>query len=360
MNCLYCTAQASPPSPSFSCQFPDARFAKVSSSSISDQWAQRLYLSKQLIDLTMSDNEDSLTINLTLTAVPSSPRVSVVISLSDSPSDFRRKAAEATKIPLETLRLIFRGRLIADQSETNAVNEFKLEEGCVVHCMGKPIASVPPVAPAAAAATTTAPAGSIVTMTSVGPSPAASVGDTLQTALTNLRSSNSSEVFLTAVSTLDKVLSNIVAHPMEQKYQRVKKDNAAFHRRLGGLRGGHDAMLAVGFTVISTDGDEFYVIHPSPEAWPRLVSSKEVIAHALRDAQVATMTSAPPAVAASMPSVMGMPGMGSVMPGMMGAGMPPGGLTPEMQAAAAQMMSDPNALRNMLQVRFFVSIDAAT
>jgi hypothetical protein len=305
----------------------------------------------------MTDNEDSLTINLTLTAVPNSPRVSVVISLSDSPSDLRRKAAEATKIPLETLRLIFRGRLIGDQSETNAADEFKLEEGCVVHCMGKPIVSAAPVAAAAAA---TAPAGPTVTMTSAGPSPAASGGDPLQTALTNLRSSNSPEAFLTAVSTLDKILSNITAHPMEQKYQKVKKDNAAFQRRLGGLRGGHDAMLAVGFTVISTDGDEFYVIHPSPEAWPRLVSSKEVIAHAVRDAQVATMASAPPAVAAAMPSMMGMPGMGAGMPGMMGAGMPPGGLTPEMQAAAAQIMSDPNALRNMLQVRFVPTDTAAT
>jgi len=286
----------------------------------------------------VAENADSLMVNLTLTAVPNSARVSLSVLKSDSPSDLRRKTAEATKIPLDTLRLIFRGRLIGDQLETNVVDEFKLEEGCVIHCMGKPTESAPH------AAATTSPAGPTVTMTSsTFLPPAAGGGDPLQTALTTLRSSNSAAVFAAAVSTLDKVLANITSHPLEEKYRKLKRENAAFQRRLGGLRGGHDAMLAVGFTVVSTDGDESYVIQPSPEAWPKLVSAQAVISQAVRDSQSAAGVSAPPVSTARSP-MMGMPGMGSGIPGM-----PPGGLTPEMHAAAAQMMSDPHALQGMLQ-----------
>lgn len=280
----------------------------------------------------MTENADGLTVHLTLTAVPNSPRVPISISKTDSPSDLRRKTAEATKIPLETLRIIFRGRLIAEQSETNVVDEFKLEEGCVIHCMGKPVVGDSVMVASTAASADPSAMTRSGTPPGADPAPPALV-DPLETSLMTIRNSYSVDVFLAATSMLEKILQNIVSHPMEEKYRKVKRENGAFQRRLGGLRGGHDAMLAVGFTVTDTDGEASYVMQASPEAWPKLVTAIAFTSQWTRNNQAATVASAPSAVA-SMPF------------------MNPGNLTPAGIESAAQMLSDPQALQSILQVRF--------
>lgn len=55
---------------------------------------------------------------------------------------------------------------------------------------------------------------------------------------------------------------------MEEKYRKVKKNNAAFQRRLGGLSGGDAAMKAAGFVVendATDSGEEVYMMHASAE-----------------------------------------------------------------------------------------------
>ena len=42
---------------------------------------------------------------------------------------------------------------------------------------------------------------------------------------------------------------------MEEKYRTIKKSNPAFTKRLGGLPGGNDLMLASGFTIETRDAD---------------------------------------------------------------------------------------------------------
>ena len=307
----------------------------------------------------MTDS-DSLTVYLTMTAAPSSPRVPIVVTKTATPSQLRAQAAEATKIPPASIRLIFRGRLIAEDDSKQVIEEYKLEDESVLHCMGKPSTTAPETAAAPMATTTTA--GSSVSVLPTVPAAAAPpslVVDPLQAALTQLRSSNSSSVYLTAVTTLEKILTNIADHPMEEKYRKVKRQNAAFQRRLGGLSGGHAAMLAAGFVV---DEEDSYVVQASPDAWPKLMATKVAVEAAVREAKVAAGGGAPPAPAASgfgasMPGAgmpgMGMPGMGGGMPGM-GAGMP--NMTPEMERAMSSMMSDPNAIQSMLQVRVFHGI----
>jgi hypothetical protein len=141
---------------------------------------------------------------------------------------------------------------------------------------------------------------------------------------------------------------------MEEKYRSVKKQNAAFQRRLGGLPGGDAAMLAAGFVVEGQGADESYVLHASAEAWPKLVATKARVVAAVREAKSSTVGSVPPPAGGfgNMTGMgAGMPGMGAGgMPGM-GAGGMPGMGSPEMQNAMANMMSDPNALQSMLQVR---------
>lgn len=311
----------------------------------------------------MSGDDGTLTVNLTLTGAPSAPRIAIVIEKTATPSQLREKAAEATKIPLSSIKLIFRGRLIANDDSKEVVVEYKLENDCVLHCMGKPVESA-----TAAAATSNTPAAATSSTVAAGssvsflPQAAAAAptnttattfggGDSLQVALNSLRSSNSAADYLTAVTTLDKILSNCVEKPLEEKYRTVKRQNAAFQRRLGGIEGGHAAMLAAGFVVQGQGGDdEAYVLHASPEAWPKLVSTKAKVASAVLAAKSAAgATSAPPAVGAGFGGA-SMPPMGAGMPAGMGAGMPAGGVPPNMQNAMSNLMADPNALQAMMQV----------
>lgn len=303
-----------------------------------------------------------ITVNLTLSNVPNAARVPLLVAADESPASFREKASEATKIPLDSMRLIFRGRLVGKETDKKVIEEFKLEQDSVIHCMGKPVeAAVAPVP-----STTTTATGSSVTVTA-GTAPATTTTSaaltTLTSALVTLRTSNASAVYLTAVATLEKVLANIANNPMEEKYRKVKRGNAAFNKRLGGLPGGEACMIAVGFSIDTGDGDGgSYMMHPSPEAWPKLVQDRAELARAVQSATNATAVAPPmgmPPLAGGMPAMGGaglggMPGMGG-MPAM--GGMPQ--MTPQMQQAAAQMMQNPQQMQAMLQVRAFYAFTMA-
>ena len=86
-----------------------------------------------------------------------------------------------------------------------------MEEGCVVHVMGKPVANA---GVAAAASTVPTTAGASVTLPAVnnmniGVGASASP---LAAALTKLRTWNDGTTYCTALETADKLLGNIVSH----------------------------------------------------------------------------------------------------------------------------------------------------
>lgn len=56
---------------------------------------------------------------------------------------------------------------------------------------------------------------------------------------------------------------------MEEKYRSIKKSNQTFSKRLGSLQGGHDLLLASGFTIEIKDSVEYYTL-PSSETAVRL------------------------------------------------------------------------------------------
>lgn len=294
--------------------------------------------------------DDGVTVNLTVTANQAAPRIPLKVAKDTTGLKLRELVSEATTIPLSSLRLIYRGKLIGvKDDDKNAIEEFKLEDGSVLHCMGKPssenVASSSIASSAQAPSAATA-AGSSVTMQGQAQAPAvtaASSGNSIEASLRNLRSSNPPATYLTAITTLDKVLSNIVAHPMEEKYRRVKKANAAFSKRLGSVPGGAEAILACGFNSETQDGEEVFMMEANAGKWPELMKAKADVEKAVQEAKsAANQASAPP----QMPS--GMPNFGN-LPGMDGGGMT-GGMGADMQAAAARMMSDPNAMQSMLQV----------
>lgn len=296
-------------------------------------------------------------------------RVPLSIESSATPSELRRQAADATKIPLSQLRLIFRGKMIKDDDASKAVEAYKLEEDCVLHCMGKPVeaptsqvsstspaVSVPATSTSGVAAVPSVPAAVAPSAVAVAAAASATstTADPLQAALQTLRSYNSPQVYSTALSTFAKILSNIADHPMEEKYRRVKQGNAAFQKRLGGLRGGDDAMKAAGFVLEEQDGATVYQLKASAEAWPKLIASKTAVEAAAQEATRALNTATTPAAAAaSANNMFGNPGMPSAAVPPMG-GMPPNAAAamrdPRMRDAMQQLMGNPQALQNMLQV----------
>jgi hypothetical protein len=242
-------------------------------------------------------------------------------------------ASEATKIPLTNLKLIFRGRMIADKKDNQVVDEFKLEDECVVHVMGKavsqPAAAAAPPVPAVAGASVTMPVATI-------PAPNA----TLQSALTTLRL-NDALTYKTALSTASKLLNNIIQNPMEEKYRSIKKSNAAFNKRLGGVNGGEALLLSAGFVL----EEDVFVLRPSEEAWPKLVEAGDVVGKALREAEANSAPSGTGGFGASTGT-----GFGGVPPIPNMAGMP------GMEAAMQNMLSNPEQLQSMMSVSAYLVI----
>ncbi|CAJ1947889.1 unnamed protein product [Cylindrotheca closterium] len=297
----------------------------------------------------------SLTVHCSVTA-ENGKRVPITIEGKTTPTQLRTLVATGTKIPLSQLRLIFRGKMIKDDAEQDVVQEYKLEQDCVLHCMGKPSSDASVDFTATPAAAVSAPSVSMAAAASSA-APPAPAADPLQAALNLLRTNAaSSQVYTTAVSTLNKVLENIISNPMEEKYRKVKVHNAAFGKRLGNLVGGRQAMLAVGFTQTTDEaGTQIYLLPASPEAWPALQQAKAnveaavVAAKRVSDAAAATPSNnanpfgmaAPGGAAGGFGAAGGMPGLGA---------MPPGGMNnPMAQAAARNLMSNPQAMQQMLQ-----------
>lgn len=294
----------------------------------------------------------SLTVYCAITA-ENGKRVQINVQQDNTtPTQLRSLVSQETKIPLGQLRLIFRGRMIKDDSSVDVVKEYKLEKDCVLHCMGKPeAASVS--ASTSASISTTAPAMAVPTpsfamsqpSSSPTPTPPTPPQDPLQTALDTLRSSNSSDQYLTAVTTLDKILTNIIQNPMEEKYRKVKVHNAAFQKRLGGLSGGRQAILGAGF-IQTTDesGTQIFQMQASADAWPKLQAAKAKVEQAVQQAKRQQEQAMAPPVLPSTPTTNL---MNNSFGGMGMGGMPPP--SSAQAAMAADLLSNPQALQNMMQ-----------
>jgi len=267
----------------------------------------------------------TVTVHLTLTAVPTSPRIPLDVARGATSSELRLQVAEVTKIPLSDLRLIFRGRLIGNDDGKSVVEEYKIEDKSVIHCMGKPEVGESAKVDAGPASE----AGSGISISKPSETSSAPPSLSLDSALSLLRSANSSSTFSTAVNTLAKIVGNIASHPMEEKYRRVKLANAAFQRRLGGLSGGDEAMRAVGFVLEESKSERCYVMHASPDAWPKLMESKIKLENAVNEVNSAGDTPVPPSSGA------GMQGSTSALPSNL--------------QATVDIMSNPAQLQAMLQ-----------
>ena len=302
-----------------------------------------------------NDDSNKLQCSLSLTNPPR--RVPIEIDSNASAKSLFEVASQATSIPVKGMKLIFRGRIIAykesDVDGVSVIEEFKLENGSVIHCMGKAVENLAPSSSTASASSssTGASSGSTVIPPSASNTAAAAAAaptaapSTLSTALLKIKTSHPAADYLTALTTMSKLLSNVIGHPMEEKYRKVKRTNAAFQKRLGRLNGANDALTAIGFTTV---GEE-YVLTPSPEAWPKLLESKATLDQGIagHNAQQAQQhQQAAPSLDMGFGGVPSMPGTGTGM----NTGMPsmpnmPAGMD---ASAMAGILSNPQALQSML------------
>jgi hypothetical protein len=78
----------------------------------------------------------SITIHLILTSSPTKPNIPLQISQSCTVSQLRQSASEASSVPLDDMRVIYRGKVLSDD---RSVAKHGLEDGSVLHLVGKPI-----------------------------------------------------------------------------------------------------------------------------------------------------------------------------------------------------------------------------
>ncbi|KAG2774226.1 hypothetical protein JG687_00012498 [Phytophthora cactorum] len=188
----------------------------------------------------------------------------------------------AQRFPVSAQRLIFQGQILQDDKK---LTDYHVATGCALHLT---------ITPGAVAAASREVATS--------PAPPAQLRSFLQ----QMRDYDSHEQYATAVRTLQKICANIVGHPNEEKYRKLRVDNAALKAKLFDRTRGQDSVKLLGFQ----DGVQtgHLVLVPTPEKWENLVACKAVV-----DSVVTTLGGAAPAAAASpfgAPSMGGFGGMG--------------------------------------------------
>ncbi|CAM9576849.1 unnamed protein product [Discosporangium mesarthrocarpum] len=99
-------------------------------------------------------------------------------------------------------------------------------------------------------------------------------------------------VALECFRTLVKVIDNIMQHPMEEKYRKIKRSNAGFKRKVGGVPGGDACMRALGFQETPDEGGT-WTMTPSANAWNVLTSAK--VQFTVNINRLASSTAATPA-----------------------------------------------------------------
>ncbi|KAG2511753.1 hypothetical protein JM16_007872 [Phytophthora kernoviae] len=160
---------------------------------------------------------------------------------------------DARRFPIPAQRLIFQGQILQDGK---ALSDYHVAAGCALHLTLTPGAVA---AANAAAATASGPAAPIQ----------------LRSYLQQMREYESQDQYATAVRTLQKICANIVGNPAEDKYRKLRVDNAALKAKLFDRTRGQDCVKLLGFQDGAQDG--FLVLVPTPEKWESLVTCKTVV-----------------------------------------------------------------------------------
>ncbi|KAG7382723.1 hypothetical protein PHYPSEUDO_004414 [Phytophthora pseudosyringae] len=216
----------------------------------------------------------------------------------------------ARRFPVSAQRLIFQGQILQDDK---LLADYHVAAGCALHLTLTP----------GAVAANNATADRAVAPTA-GPSPPAQ----LRTSLQQMRDREPHEQYATAVRTLQKICANVVGHPSEDKYRKLRVDNAALKAKLFDRTRGQESVKLLGFQ----DGVQagHLVLVPTPEKWENLVACKAVVD------SVATALGGAAAAASPFGAAPSMGGMGGF-----------GGLGGDFASQAQALMQNPAMLQSM-------------
>jgi hypothetical protein len=160
------------------------------------------------------------------------------------------------EFPIEAQRLIFQGQILQNEK---LLNESQISDGCALH-LSMNRSAMP--------SSTTVTAG----INNSGVTTQQQPHQLLRGFLEQMRHETG---FLTAVQTLQKICQNIISHPNEEKYRKLRLENASLKTKLFDLSKGMDCVKVLGFQ----DGIEqgFIVLVPSADKWEALQASKRVL-----------------------------------------------------------------------------------
>lgn len=153
------------------------------------------------------------------------------------------------KFDVEPKRVIFQGRILNKDEQTLA--ESKLKDGLTVVVQAAPATPASTASPAASATPTPMPIPATAAGTAVGSSAAASQAAIAQALAGRLGGLGAGAASVSPVgqavatirgqepgvareclTTLTKVVDNVIAHPLEEKYRKIKRTNAGFRRKV--------------------------------------------------------------------------------------------------------------------------------
>ena len=178
----------------------------------------------------------------------------------------------------------------------NTLNEYKLFNDCVIHCMGKPekLDDVTSVA-APLSSDNIILNSEMVELVPTPPSSASSfmslsmsssiADQSIRSALDVLKFKSSSlTVYLKAIGTLFDIINKILSNPNETKYRRLRSDNDAFQTRLGAISGSEHVLRVVGFELSTRQREKCseWVLTPSKDAWSNLMKHRKTIKEELK------------------------------------------------------------------------------
>eukprot|EP00903_Cladosiphon_okamuranus_P007173 g6965.t1 len=270
------------------------------------------------------------------------------------------KDAIRSKFEMEPKRIIFQGRILNKDDQT--LEQCKLKDGLTVVVQAAQPGGPSPATPSATAPLTPSTATqSPATAAAAGGDMAAAaqamqglglgggVGPMSQ-AVATVRAQPAGQA-RECLTTLTKVIDNIIAHPAEEKYRKIKRANAGFSRKVGGVPGGEACMRALGFAEHG-DTKESWLLAPSAEAWNVLNAGRVQIQTAL----ASLPASGAPAAASAGAGTAGFAGGLGVLPppgafpqaGVGGGGMGGmGGGMPDL-ATMARMAQNPAVMQGMM------------
>ncbi|CAH0476962.1 unnamed protein product [Peronospora belbahrii] len=154
---------------------------------------------------------------------------------------------DAQRFPVSAQRLIFQGQILQD---VKLLSEYHVTRDCALHL------TVMPTVPTS-------------TVAAISPS------SQLRTFLQQMKDHEPLGEFTTAVQTLQKICRNIVDHPRDDKYRKLRLDNAVLRMKLFDRRNGQESVKLLGFQ----DGVQtgHLILEPTPEKWENLVACKAVV-----------------------------------------------------------------------------------